>query len=126
MAVDGRCCGPVSTTRVSRNSGRTRASPTALSTEDRDRLADYLAGGDADLREICALLGSAEAGTYCAALIADLHAQARDRITTDPELPAAVRTALAATWGYMTALYDPASPTSRLYLQARPDLQPAA
>ncbi|WP_346161650.1 hypothetical protein, partial [Streptomyces mordarskii] len=105
---------------------RTVPARTALSKltgPDRDQLADYLTGANMDLTDVCALMERAEVTPYCAALIRDLHAHTRDRIANDPVLPAPVRTALSSTCAYMTALYDPASPTSRLYLNARPDLQ---
>lgn len=101
-----------------------RAALDRLPVAERDQLVDFLAGADADLSTITGLVGASGASEHCTALIADLHAQTRERISTDPHLPAAVRTALSATWGYMTALYDVASPTSRLYLRARSDLQP--
>lgn len=40
----------------------------------------------------------------------------------DPHLTPAVKEAVAAAWHYMTDLYDPNSPTSSLYMQARPEL----
>ena len=99
-----------------------RAAMDALPLTERDQLSDYLRGTDQDLATVADLVDRSRAAAYCQALIADLHAQARTRISTDPLLPPEVRSALSATWGYMTALYDPASPTSRLYLQARTDL----
>ncbi|MDN3059386.1 polyprenyl synthetase family protein [Streptomyces sp. SRF1] len=108
---------------------RTVPARTALSKltgPDRDRLVDYFTGAEMDLIDVCALMEKAEVTAYCASLVNDLHAHTRDRITADPGLPAPVRTALSATCTYMTALYDPASPTSRLYLNARPDLQLAS
>ncbi|MFE2032579.1 polyprenyl synthetase family protein [Streptomyces scopuliridis] len=102
-----------------------RAALDRLAVEDRDQLAAYFAGADVDLKTVVGLVGASGAADHCSALIADLHRQARERISTDPELPAHVRTALTSTWEYMTALYDPDSPTSRLYLRARPDLNPA-
>ena len=52
--------------------------------------------------------------------------QTQECITADTNLSVSVRTALQATARYMTALYDPTTPESRLYLEARPDLTPAA
>ncbi|WP_405968997.1 polyprenyl synthetase family protein [Streptomyces sp. NBC_00988] len=103
-----------------------RAALDHLPSADRDRLLAYLNGADDDLTAITRLIHDSRAEDICAGLVIDLQIQARERITTDPHLPAPVRTALSATFGYMTALYDPASPTSRLYLQARPELQSAA
>jgi geranylgeranyl pyrophosphate synthase len=103
-----------------------RAALDHLPRAHRERLLGYLNGADDDLAAIAGLIHDSRAEDICAGLVIDLQIQARERITTDPHLPAAVRTALSATFGYMTALYDPASPTSRLYLQARPELQSAA
>jgi len=103
-----------------------RAALDHLPHTDRARLLAYLDGADDDLTAITRLIHDSRAEDLCSGLIGDLQIQARERITTDPHLPAPVRTALAATYGYMTALYDPASPVSRLYLRARPELQPAA
>lgn len=100
-----------------------RAALDRLSGVKRRRLLAYLDGTDDDLIAIVGIIDTSGAARHCTGLITDLHAQARERIATDPQLPPAARTALSATWGYMTALYDPASPTSRLYLQARSDLQ---
>lgn len=100
-----------------------RAALDRLSGQDRRRLLAYIDGADDDLIAIVGLIGVSGAAHHCAGLITDLHAQARERIATDPQLAPAAKTALSATWGYMTALHDPASPTSRLYLQARTDLQ---
>ncbi|WP_351230109.1 polyprenyl synthetase family protein [Streptomyces sp. NPDC002133] len=100
-----------------------RAALDRLSGANRRRLLAYLDGADDDLTTIVALIRASDAPRHCAGLVTDLHAQASERIVTDTQLPAALRTALSATWGYMIALYDPASPTSQLYLQARTDLQ---
>ncbi|GDY49407.1 hypothetical protein SVIO_000300 [Streptomyces violaceusniger] len=103
-----------------------RTALSKLTGPDRDRLVGYFTGAELDLTDICALMEQAEVTAYCSSLISDLHTHTRDRITADPDLPAPVRTALSTTCTYMTALYDPASPTSRLYLNARPDLQLAS
>lgn len=103
-----------------------RAALDHLSGADRDRLLAYLNGADDDLAAVTRLIHDSRAEDICVGLVIDLQIQARERITTDPHLPAPVRTGLAATFGYMTALYDPASPTSRLYLRARPELRAAA
>ncbi|TLQ38953.1 polyprenyl synthetase family protein [Streptomyces marianii] len=100
-----------------------RAALDRLSGVKRRRLLAYLDGTDDDLVAIVGIIEASGAARHCTGLITDLHSQARERIATDPQLPPAARTALSATWGYMTALYDPASPTSSLYLQARSDLQ---
>ncbi|MEU8828841.1 polyprenyl synthetase family protein [Streptomyces sp. NPDC048636] len=101
-----------------------RAALTKLSGTDHAQMADYLAGAETDLAAVCALVEQAGAAEYCASLISHLHAQSRDRITNDSELPADVRTAVRTTFEYMTDLYDPSSPVSHLYLEARSDLQP--
>nr|WSZ96835.1 polyprenyl synthetase family protein [Streptomyces sp. NBC_00857] len=93
-----------------------------LTAEAHNQLASYLAGADTGLNEVVELISSSGATEHCSALITELHAQARQRLSTQTEIPAEVRMALSATWDYMTALYDSESPTSRLYLHARPDL----
>ncbi|MER6145940.1 polyprenyl synthetase family protein [Streptomyces sparsogenes] len=97
-----------------------------LPSDARDRMLAYLNGGEDDLTAIVDLVEHSKAADYCADLIQALQAQSRERITTDSRLPINVRTGLHAAFRYMTALYDPTSPQSRLYLRARPDLAAAA
>lgn len=93
---------------------------------NRRRLVSFLAGTDAetDLYAAARLVRSSGAVEHCAALVQELHEQARQHLAKDTQLPDAVRVALGETWGYTTALYDPASPISRLYVRARADLTP--
>lgn len=97
-----------------------------LPSDQHARMLAYLNGGDDDLTAIIELVEQSKAADCCAGLILELQAQSRERITADTHLSVNVRTALHATFRHITALYDPTSPESRLYLEARPDLTPAA
>ncbi|MFE4540286.1 polyprenyl synthetase family protein [Streptomyces scopuliridis] len=90
------------------------------------QLTAYLDGADTDLLTVIRLIEASGAAEHCTALITNLQTQSRKNISNDPELPSETRAALTTTWDYMNALYDPASPTSRLYLEARTDLIPTA
>jgi geranylgeranyl diphosphate synthase, type I len=93
----------------------------------RQALARYLAGeADIPLREIAALIREARAVEHCITLTTNLLATSHARLRDDPGLPPRIKHAVADTWQFMTGLYDPASPLSRLYLKARPDLIPPA
>ncbi|MGW4237586.1 polyprenyl synthetase family protein [Streptomyces sp. NPDC004749] len=89
-------------------------------------LTAYMDGADTDLFTVVGLIEAAGAAEHCTELIANLQAQSRKNISDNPQLPTATSTALTATWDYINALYDPASPISRLYLDARTDLIPTA
>nr|WSZ97725.1 polyprenyl synthetase family protein [Streptomyces sp. NBC_00857] len=103
-----------------------RAALNRLPGGDHAQLTAYLDGADTDLVTVIELIEASGAAEHCKALITNLQAQSRKNISNDLELPAETRTALTMTWDYMNALYDPASPTSRLYLDARTDLIPTA
>ncbi|MFI0769242.1 polyprenyl synthetase family protein [Streptomyces sp. NPDC021218] len=109
-----------------RRTALVRAALDRLPSDQRARLLTYLGGGDDNLTAIVDLVQQSKAADSCAGLILELQAQTRERITADPHLSVSFRTALQATVRYMTALYDPSTPESRLYLEARPDLAPAA
>ncbi|WP_162793770.1 polyprenyl synthetase family protein [Streptomyces paludis] len=89
---------------------------------DHAQLTAYLNGADTDFLTVLSLIEASGAAEHCTALITNLQAQSRKNISNDPGLPPETRTALTTTWDYMNALYDPASPISRLYLDARTDL----
>ncbi|MER8160197.1 polyprenyl synthetase family protein [Streptomyces sp. NPDC094472] len=106
-----------------RRTALVRAALDRLPSDQHARMLAYLNGGDDDLTAIVDLIEQSKAADCCAGLILELQAQSRERITAETHLPVDVRTALHATFRYMTALYDPTSHESRLYLEARPDLE---
>ncbi|WP_141726777.1 hypothetical protein [Streptomyces niveus] len=103
-----------------------RAALTRLPAGDHQRLTAYRTGTHTPLPTVINLIDASGAAAHCTTLITRLHAQSRENISSDPELPPAVRASLTTTWDYMRSLYDTASPISRLYLAARPDLNAAA
>ncbi|MBY8889248.1 hypothetical protein K7472_31050 [Streptomyces sp. PTM05] len=90
---------------------------------DRRWLHAFLTGlTDDDLVSITGLIADTGVPDHITFRVPELHQQTRGLLDADARLPAALRTALAATVRYMGDLYDADTPTSRLYLQARDDL----
>jgi hypothetical protein len=95
----------------------------ALQGGKRQALARYLNRELAiPLPGLAALVREARAVEHCTTLTAGLHADSRARLRDDPGVPPSVQHAATETWQFMTVLHDPASPRSRIYLRARPDL----
>lgn len=101
----------------------TAAAMAGLPAERARQLADYLAGRrDIPLAEVVSLVSDGGAVKHCSALAERRFAESHTALRNDPVLPAEVKDAVGQTWQWMADLYDPASPVSRLYLRARPDI----
>ncbi len=94
-----------------------------LSSDERQRFLRLFGGEDPEnLRPLAAAIRSSGAYEHCTARLAALVGQARRDVTQEQRLPPAIRRAMLDACQFVEDLYDPASPVSRLYLQARPDL----
>ncbi len=94
-----------------------------LGGDERQRFLHRFDSDDPDrLTPLADTIRASGAYEHCTARVAALIDQARSDLANEQRLPPAARRAVLDAYQFVDDLYDPSSPVSRLYLEARPDI----